>query len=294
MDTSRSFAALCAMLCVGFALLSCDCQQPEQASGDLKALTLDLGSGVTMELMLIPPGEFLMGSPNSEAGRRGDEGPQHKVQITKPFYMGKSGVTQAQFEAVMGRNPAHFEGADNPVDTVSWTDAQDFCRKLGKRASREVRLPTEAEWEYACRAGTTTVFSFGDSAKGFGKYAWYSNNSGLKTRPVGQKKPNAWGLHDVHGNVWEWCQGWYGKDYYKGSRASDPTGPPDGSDRVLRGGSCIDEPEFCRSAIRAVAPQAGAPPSTPAFVWWYPPSNPLLSLDSVLCRSCWAGARPHS
>jgi len=226
-------------------------QQVAAVPGPKEALTLDLGGGVTMDFVLIRPGEFLMGSPDSEANRSDDEGPQHNVRITKPFYMGKYEVTQAQFLAVTGRDPAYFKGADNPVESVSWSNAEDFCRKLGQEAGREARLPTEAEWEYACRAGTTTAFSFGDGTSGLGDHAWYSGNSGGKSHPVGQKEPNAWGLYDMHGNVWEWCQDRYDNHYYQATPASDPTGPPGGYSRVLRGGSWnYALPDYCRSANR--------------------------------------------
>jgi formylglycine-generating enzyme required for sulfatase activity len=203
-----------------------------------KELALDLGGGVTMKMVLIHPGKFMMG----------EEKDQHEVTITKPFYMGVTEVTQAQYEAIMGTNPSNFKGATNPVDTVSWNDATEFCKKLSEKTRQTVRLPTEAEWEYACRAGTKTAFSFGDTDTGLGDYAWYSGNSGSTTHPVGQKKPNAWGLYDMHGNVWEWCADWYG-DYAKGA-ATDPQGPASGTSRVLRGGSWYGDPTHCRSAYR--------------------------------------------
>ena len=213
-------------------------------------LNLDLGGGVTMKLVLIRPGKFMMGSPDSEQVRSKDEGPQHEVTISKPFYMGVTEVTQAQYEAVMGTNPSHldFKGATNPVDTVSWNDATEFCKKLSEKTRQSVRLPTEAEWEYACRAGTATAFSFGDADSALGHYAWYSANSGNTTHPVGQKKPNAWGLYDMHGNVWEWCADWHG-DYPKGA-VTDPQGPASGEYRVLRGGSWSRDSGDCRAALR--------------------------------------------
>ncbi|MGB2754096.1 MAG: formylglycine-generating enzyme family protein [Phycisphaerae bacterium] len=203
------------------------------------AKELDLGGGVTMKLALIPAGKFMMGSPDSEQGRSKDEGPQHGVTLSKSFYMGVTEVTQAQYEAVMGTNPSHFQGATNPVEEVSWNDAREFCKKLSEKTRQAVRLPTEAEWEYACRAGTATAFSFGDADSALGDYAWYRANSGWKTHPVGQKKPNAWGLFDMHGNVLEWCTDLYG-EYPKGP-VTDPSGSATG-DRgylVLRGGSWI-------------------------------------------------------
>ncbi len=212
-----------------------------------KYLTLDLGKDVTMKLVLIPAGKFTMGSPKTEKGRFDDEGPQHKVTITKPFYMGLYEVTQEQYEGVVGKNPAKFKSAKNPVETVSWNDAVAFCKALSKKTGKLVRLPTEAEWEYACRAGTKTAFCFGDDEKRLGDYAWYEDNSERKTHPVAQKKPNAWGLYDMHANVWEWCSDWYA-DSYANAKPVDPQGPASGSYRVLRGGSWGDLTDFCRAA----------------------------------------------
>jgi formylglycine-generating enzyme required for sulfatase activity len=217
-------------------------------AGVLVAKELDLGGGVTMKLVFIPAGKFMMGSPESEKGREAKEGPQHEVTLSKPFYMGVTEVTQAQYQAVIGSNPSQFEGPTNPVEMVSWDDGAGFCKKLSEKARQAVRLPTEAEWEYACRAGTKTRFCFGDADEGLGDYAWYSANSEQKTHPVGQKKPNAWGLYDVHGNVWQWCADWYG-DYPKGA-VTDPQGTASGSQRVLRGGSWISSPGLCRAAHR--------------------------------------------
>jgi formylglycine-generating enzyme required for sulfatase activity len=203
------------------------------------SLTLDLGSGVTMKLVLIRAGKFVMGSPDSEQGRAANEGPQHGVVITKPFYMGVTEVTQAQYEAVMGTNPSAFKGPANPVDSVKWYETVHFCRKLSEMTGKAVRLPTEAEWEYACRAGTKTRFSFGDSEGALGDYAWYMGNSGNKTQPVGRKKPNPWGLYDMHGNVAEWCADWYGP--YSSEASTDPQAVGDSrvseGRRVVRGGA---------------------------------------------------------
>ncbi len=195
-------------------------------------LALDLGGGVTMHMVLIRPGKFMMGEYQD----------RHEVTISKPFYMGVTEVTQAQYEAVMGTNPSKFKGATNPVEMVAWNDATDFCKKLSAKTRRAVRLPTEAEWEYACRAGTQTAFSFGDDPSALGEYAWYENNSKKMPHPVGQKKPNAWGLYDMYGNVWEWCADWFG-DYPKGP-ATDPSGPASGKLRAVRGG--VVEPWRCR------------------------------------------------
>jgi formylglycine-generating enzyme required for sulfatase activity len=212
------------------------------------AKELDLGGGVTIKLVLIPAGKFMMGSPDSEQGRSKFEGPQHEVALSKPFYVGVTEVAQAQYQAVMGTNPSNFKGETNPVEMVSWTEATAFCKKLSEKSRHAVRLPTEAEWEYACRAGTATAFSFGDSDGALGDYAWYISNSSNTTHPVGQKKPNAWGLYDMHGNVWEWCADWYG-DYPKGA-VTDPQGAASGTYRVLRGGSWSHGAGDCRAARR--------------------------------------------
>jgi formylglycine-generating enzyme required for sulfatase activity len=219
--------------------------------GKAKMLTLDLGNEITMKLVLIPKGTFTMGSPETEGGRAGNEGPPHPVTITKPFYMGTTEVTQAQYEAVMGKNPSTFKGTENPVDSVSWNDAVEFGRKLSDRTGKKVRLPTEAEWEYACRAGTKTPFSFGEKEADMGDYAWYNSNSGGKTRPVGGKKPNAWGLYDMHGNLEEWC-GDSSVESYANPKKVGPQGPAAGATRVLRGGGWNLWPQVCRSAWRSL------------------------------------------
>jgi len=206
-------------------------------------ITLELGDGVKMGLVLIPAGKFVMGSPEDEQDRYKVEGPQHDVTLGKPFYMGKSEVTQEQYEKLIKVNPSHFKGARNPVEQVSWDDAQAFCKKLGEKTGRTVRLPSEAEWEYACRAGSKTPL--------LGRVAWYGENSDKKTHPVGEKEPNALGLFDMLGNVWEWVE-----DDGHGSYANAPAdgsawiGNPRGALRVLRGGSWYGHPRYCRSAYR--------------------------------------------
>ncbi len=205
--------------------------------------TLDLGNGVKMQFVRIEAGDFLMGSPANEAGRGSDE-TQHRVTISKPFYMGVYEVTQGQYQAVTGRNPSRFKGDDLPVEQVSWHDAVAFCKTLSERTGLDVRLPTEAEWEYACRAGTTTAYHTGNTIS-----KTDANYSGSRTIPVGSlKKPNPWSLHDMHGNVWEWCADWHG-DYPNGA-ATDPTGPANGTSRVLRGGSWYYVPGGLRAAYR--------------------------------------------
>jgi formylglycine-generating enzyme required for sulfatase activity/serine/threonine protein kinase len=200
-------------------------------------------NSIRMQFKLLPGGTFTMG----------EGGGAHKVTLTKPFGLGVYEVTQEQYEKVMGKTPSKFKAPQNPVEQVSWTDAVKFCRKLSalpaeKKAGYVYRLPTEAEWECACRAGTTTTYSFGDSESELGDYGWYDKNSGGTTHPVGGKKPNGWGLYDMHGNVFEWCQDWYG-DYPSGS-TTDPTGAASGSYRVIRGGCWFINSDYCRSAYR--------------------------------------------
>jgi formylglycine-generating enzyme required for sulfatase activity len=196
------------------------------------------------EFVQVPAGEFVMGSESSEAFP--DEKPVHRVRITKAFELGKYEVTQAQWEAAMGSTPSNFKGADRPVEQVSWNDAQEFLSKLNERKDGyRYRLPTEAEWEYAARAGTT-----GDNTGNLDSVAWYASNSGGQTHPVGEKQANAWGLYDMLGNVWEWCQDWYDANYYRNSPAEDPQGPSSGRLRVLRGGSWYDDSRYVRVAFR--------------------------------------------
>jgi formylglycine-generating enzyme required for sulfatase activity len=196
-----------------------------------------------LPMVQIAPGEFTMGDR--------DDGPPHSVTISRPFFLGATNVTQAQWTAVMGYNPSSFKGDTLPVESVSWDDAISYCKKLTEReraAGRlppgwEFTLPTEAQWEYACRAGTT-----GDFAGDLDAMAWYAKNSGGTPHPVGTKQPNAWGLYDMHGNVAEWCADWY--DSYPSGSITDPAGPASGALRVNRGGSWLVTEEFCRSAAR--------------------------------------------
>ena len=228
-----------------------------RASGSSKKLTLDLGGGVSIKLALIPAGKFMMGSPANEKHRGSDEGPRREVTIGRAFYMAVYEVTQEQYEAVTGKDPAHFKGAKNPVELVSWNDATEFCRRLSAKTGRTVRLPTEAEWEYACRAGTTTPFNTGetistDQDNYEGLFIYGSGRRGKhrqKTVAVGSFQPNAFGLHDMHGNVWEWCSDWHA-DSYSNARNIDRRGPSSGTFRVLRGGSWASPPWHCRSANR--------------------------------------------
>ena len=244
-------------------------------------------NSIGMKLVLIPPGEFVMGSPKelieAELQAHGDvvhiagEGPQHRVRITKPFYLGIYLVTQEEYKQVVGTNPSHFsstgQGKDKvvgqdtrrlPVEQVSGYEALEFCRELSevkeeKAAGRTYRLPSEAQWEYACRAGSTGRYSFSSGRSGIPKGSmeqelsdcgWFSDNSGAMTHAVGGKRASAWGLYDMHGNVWEWCQDWYDKDYYAKSPTDDPAGSPGGSFRVFRGGGWNDRAGRCQSASR--------------------------------------------
>jgi len=276
--------------------------------------TLDLGNGVKLELVLIPAGKFIMGTPKPEkrivgktmvgvsvgalfvvmvlmlirarrkrsrlqfsmglmllatfvasigvwGGVRWHEAlkhlydcpgerPMHPVTLTQPFYMGKFAVTQEQYQAVTGATPSQFKGKDNPVERVSWDDAQAFCKKLTEQTKQNVRLPTEAEWEYACRAGTTTAYHSGDSEADLARVAWYYRNSNSTTHPVGQKEANTFGLYDMHGNIGQWCQDYWDENYYSISPEENPQGPDQGAVRLLRGGSWYHKFLGCRSAYR--------------------------------------------
>ena len=218
-----------------------------EADGEM---TVSLSDGAAMEFVWIEPGTFLMGSPSSESGRYDNEGPQHRVTISKGFWLGKYETTQAQWKSVMGNNPSKYRGENHPVEQISWDDVQQFIRKLNQaEGESRYRLPTEAEWEYACRSGTTSRWSFGDDESQLSDYAWYGgNNSPSGTKEVGRKLPNPWGLYDMHGNVYEWCQDWFGN--YSSKNQTDPTGPASGSDRVGRGGNFGNLARNVRSADR--------------------------------------------
>ena len=199
-----------------------------------------------MEMVWIEPGTFTMGSPADEPGREVDEGPQHSVTITSGFWLGRTELTQAQWQSVM---EGGVTGSTAPKANISWNDVQGFIGSLNATEGIAVyRLPTEAEWEYACRAGTNTRWPFGDDESQLGNYAWYGENSGSKAHEVGTKLPNPWGLYDMHGNVYEWCHDWYG-DYLSGTQ-TDPTGPVSGSTRATRGGDMDSPAASLRSASR--------------------------------------------
>jgi formylglycine-generating enzyme required for sulfatase activity len=241
------------------------------------------GTDLKFEMIPIPGGRFLMGSPPDEEKRSEDEGPQVQVEIA-PFWMGKHEVTWDEYDEFAfqmdlkrkkregidpASQPATETAADavtrptppyadetfgmgrkgQPVICITHHSAMEYCRWISAKTGKAYRLPTEAEWEYACRAGTTTAYSFGDDPAKIDEYAWYVENA-EKPQPVGKKKPNPWGLHDMHGNVSEWCQDWYDDNYYRTSDNKDPQGPPSGTSRVLRGGSWYGLPECCRAAAR--------------------------------------------
>jgi formylglycine-generating enzyme required for sulfatase activity len=234
-----------------------------------------------MTFVRIKPGSFLMGStrkqidhlmrlfPDSKREWFDYEQPRHLVAITRPYLLGVHPVTQGQYQAIIGKHENHFKGPDDlPAESVSWFGAVAFCNKLSEPEGRKpfyhiagdevtvvggngYRLPTEAEWEYACRAESEGLFPFGDNRQKLGEHAWYDKNSEAKTHPVGQKSPNAWGLCDMLGNVWEWCADWYDAKYYASSPAADPPGAAGASYRVFRGGSWDRNARFCRPAYRS-------------------------------------------
>ena len=264
-----------------------------------KAPPKEIANSIGMKLTFISKGSFVMGHQAKEPGAKKEDKP-HRVKITNGFYMGTYEVTQEQYELIMGKNPSLYQGErllenkeivkklvpgivgyNHPVEAVSWNDAVEFCKKLSelpeeKQAGRVYRLPTEAEWEYACRAGSTTAYHCGNSEEYLRQFAWFGDNSGERevdssrlfkesngdlskyvkrmdenrntTHPVGQKKPNVWGLYDMHGNVWEWCSDWHGD--YPSRDVVDPKGPNVGTERVHRGGCYMVEAATCRSAIR--------------------------------------------
>jgi formylglycine-generating enzyme required for sulfatase activity len=263
--------------CLAVALISsAGCDDNVQAKGNAKPkapkkLTLDLAKGVTMKLVLIPAGDFLMGgkfTPAEAVKRFGgkeihyaSEHPRHKVTITKPFYMGVYEVTQSQWAAVMDSKPYDGKmltkiGPDYPASWVNWNEATEFCSKLSRKIGRKVALPTEAQWEYACRAGADTAFCYGDGPHKIGDYGWWrgnmiDNDKGKSyARKGGLKKPNAWGLYDMHGNVWEWCRDYYAKDFYTKPKQVDPENTTEAKTRAVRGGSWYNDPIHCRSAAR--------------------------------------------
>ena len=243
---------------------------------NLKEMVIDFGEGVKLEMVLIPAGKFKMGftkkemeyhkevwkkeykkSIGKELGKEeldivdlvmSLQGKQHEVTLTMPFYMGKFAVTQEQWEEVIGNNPSETKGAKLPVTDVSYKDCHEFIKKLNSKTDGGFRLPTEAEWEYACRAGTTTAYSFGDEITPKNANYYDANIDGYSIKAVGSYKPNAFGLYDMHGNVFEWCEDWYGD--YPAESVTEPKGPAMGEDRVMRGGSFYSFDSLARSSVR--------------------------------------------
>ncbi|MCX5769051.1 MAG: SUMF1/EgtB/PvdO family nonheme iron enzyme [Candidatus Hydrogenedentes bacterium] len=211
---------------------------------------VEMGGRVPIKMVWVKGGEFEMGSPDTDRDRYDDEGPIHKVKLEEGFWMGATPVTQEQYESVMGMNPSNFVGAQKPVEGVSWFDANEFCRRLSERSGVTYSLPTEAQWEFACRAGSQCRFSFGSANRCLGSYAWFSENSRNGTHPVGSKRPNASGLYDMHGNVWEWCQDVWHHEYDCSSVDNAARALTSRSYRVTRGGSWGSGPSSCRSAVR--------------------------------------------
>lgn len=269
---SHNRSTSCAAALVAFTLLSCTFSVNAQvgqagAANPAQTTRAQHTNSIGISFVRIPAGSFMMGAGDDDREAGAAEKPRHRVTITRPFYLARHEVTLAQWEAVMGSSPYTAQRSNpyydlpgmaerlrkpsNPA-TVSWNDAQDFIRRLNEREGHDrYRLPTEAEWEYAARAGTTTAYSFGNDARQLGRYAWYGEDfaSGA-THPVGQKLPNPWGLYDVHGNVWEWVQDWYSEAYYANSPASDPPGPATGTSRTVRGGSWHVTSGSWRSSFR--------------------------------------------
>jgi formylglycine-generating enzyme required for sulfatase activity len=247
------------------AIAKMDAPPPPKALSKFR--TLDLGKGVRMKLVLIKPGKFMMGvptQPQTESSSSSyNESPQHEVTISAPFYMGVTEVTQKQYATLTGTNPSKNKFPTLPVDTVSWVNATEFCKALSAKNKALAYLPTEAQWEYACRAGSTTIFSFGDEVKFFGSYGWARENSKRTSHPVGKKKANAFGLYDMHGNIREWCSDAYSSSFYRNSPSVDPENlprvspstpksDPSSSYRscVLRGGSSGDTGAYSTSTRR--------------------------------------------
>lgn len=239
----KTFFAVVLFLLIASLVEGCRCKKASSKPGNV------IVNSIGMKLAYIPAGEFEMGSGLDEKGRQEDEY-LHTVKLTRAFRIGVTEVTQGQWTAVMGFNRSHFKGDELPIEKISWRDAAAFCKKLSEKEGRVYRLPTEAEWEYACRAGTTGKFSGSGDIEEMG---WYLENSDEQTHAVGGRSANAWGLYDMHGNVSEWCSDYYSADYPEGG-AIDPTGAAEGSYRIIRGGSWSHFARSARCAARNSAP----------------------------------------
>lgn len=244
---------LCLMIVLFFLICgSIVVTMNKKSNGNSKETSIDkkkiwLADDISMEFVRINAGSFMMGAAE-ETGDE-DEMPVHKVTISKPFYMGIYEVTQEQWNEVMPENPSKFIGDRNPVENVSWEECQTFLQKLEKKTGDQFALPTEAQWEYACRAGTDTRWFFGEDETQLGDYAWDETNSNKTTHPVGKKKSNPWGLYDIYGNVQEWCSDWYYGSYPREDEIN-PVGPSTGDSRVLRGGGWGELSIYLRSSYR--------------------------------------------
>ncbi|MBW1902000.1 MAG: formylglycine-generating enzyme family protein [Deltaproteobacteria bacterium] len=250
------------VLCARFSTVSAQdnltpVEDSVQGGGSHRSAVIYVIPSVNYKMIHVPPRTFLMGSPSTEKGRYDDE-EQHPVTLTNGFYIGVTEVTQGQWKKIMGNNPSHFkECGDNcPVEQVTWSMCREFIMTLNrKEKTRRYRLPTEAEWEYACRAGSSLAFANGDITEikcghdpNLDKIGWYCGNTGVKTQEVAKKIPNPWGLYDMHGNAWEWCQDRY--DRYRPGHTVDPEGPDSGASRIFRGGGWGLSSRTCRSAFR--------------------------------------------
>ncbi|HHP7236336.1 MAG TPA: formylglycine-generating enzyme family protein [Desulfobacterales bacterium] len=242
-------------------------------------------NSIGIELVWIAPGSFTMGSDKKLEQAEDHETPQHPVTFKHGFFMGKVPVAQAQWSALMADNPSEFAGGHRPVEGVSWHDVQVFIEKLNtKEATDAYRLPTEAEWEYAARAGSDSAYTFGHDTSRLSQYAWYRKNAGDQTHSVGQLEPNAWGLHDMHGNVHEWCRDWFDRNYYSQSPSTDPPGPSSGLAKSLRGGDWGSEDWYCRCASRSL----GSPDRRSSRLGFR-----LVRMASATVRGSAAACSPH-
>ncbi len=247
---------LAAMLLMAFTFAACGGDDDDEKGVDAPKFqnqTITVG-GVSFKMIAVEGGTFLMGSPESDAEAPDDEKPQHEVTLSN-YYIGETEVTQELWEAVMGSNPSSFVGPKLPVEKVTWDDCQAFIGKLNAQTGKTFRLPTEAEWEYAARGGKKSKGYTYSGSNTKGNVAWYDGSSGGTTHEVGTKQANELGIYDMSGNVWEWCQDWYGDTYYENSSTIAPQGPASGTDRVLRGGSWYSNAQFCRVAHRGLTHQ---------------------------------------
>ena len=251
MKTLKTKWMLAAMLLMAFTFAACGSDDDDEKGDDAPKFqnqTITVG-GVSFKMIAVEGGTFQMGSPESDTEAIDDEKPQHEVTLSN-YYFGETEVTQELWEAVMDSNPSGFKGPKLPVENVSWDDCQTFIGKLNAQTGKTFRLPTEAEWEYAARGGKKSKGYTYSGSNAIGNVAWYSVNSGDITHEVGTKQANELGIYDMTGNVWEWCQDWYGETYYEKSSTTDPQGPASGTCRVLRGGSWYSNAKFCRVAHR--------------------------------------------